>query len=194
MAAVFAGESQVLSALSSLDGRGAAIANVNSATQVVVSGASPEVERAIEQLERSGLEVRRLAVSVAWHSSFAAALGESAAGAVFSKLDVRAPCAPLLCNVTGEYFEPGASTGELKARFVSSLVAQFGARMDFPPLLRKLRSDGFGIFVEAGPRGLLTGFANDCDLSQPFVAVAADLPKKEPLRQIREAARAGEWS
>src|SRR5437773_210739 len=75
-------------------------ANVNTPEQIVISGAVPALERALEAAQAAGARVTRLAVSIASHSPL---MAEAAAefATLVDKLPLAEPAVALVGNITG---------------------------------------------------------------------------------------------
>lgn len=133
----------------------AGVANINSEGQVVISGATGAVERAVEIARERGIrKVIPLKVSGAWHSPLMA----EAAAALRDELSSRRfsdPSIPVVANVTAAYIASGDESRTLLERQVTSPVLWAAS-------MRRLVEDGCDTFVEVGPgavlQGLMKGF------------------------------------
>jgi len=126
------------------------VANRNSPGQVVVSGARPAVEAAVEAAR--GLGARRailLPVSVAAHSPLmapaAAAMRLALAAVPFAD-----PRAPLLANADGHTLTSGEACRD-------ELVEHLTTGVDWVAAVDAMRAAGVTTFIEVGPGKVLTG-------------------------------------
>ena len=147
------------------------LANRNCHSQSVVSGASAAVDAFAAWLSGRGLDSRRLAVTVAWHSPLARSLGEERARAAFSALSVRPPITPLWSSVDERIYSGAEGLSE-------SFVRQLGAPLDFISLVRRLRTAGYDRFVEVGPRRILGSFVSDILSDVSHQLSSCDLPSR----------------
>ena len=116
MAAVAATAGEVTAALAAhgLSGE-VTLANLNAPAQVVISGPTPAVDRAVAALREAGLKPRPLPVACAFHSPVVAAASDQFAGALAART-VAAPRLPVWSNRTAAPYpaDPGlirAATG-----------------------------------------------------------------------------------
>ena len=63
-------------------------------------------------------------------------------------------------------------------------IAHWAEPVRFSELIRNLYDDGVRLFVESGPRGNLSAFAEDVLRGLPFVATPANVPRRSGLTQL----------
>ncbi|MFF0226968.1 type I polyketide synthase, partial [Streptomyces sp. NPDC004629] len=128
------------------------VAAVNTADSVVVSGPRDDVDRVAEVASARGVEVTRLRVSHAFHSSaMEPMLAEFAV--VLETVAFRQPRIPIVSNLTGEI----ASAEELcSPRYWTDQVR---STVRFADGVRLLADQGVTALVELGPDGVLSGAA-----------------------------------
>ncbi len=153
MAAIIGLEEPTLEAVcreAAAPGEPVVIANYNTPDQLVISGASAAVERAMELAKARG--ARRalpLKVSAAFHSPLMQAAADGLA-----PLLADAPLAdarvPLIANVDAR---PLTAAAALRAE----LAAQVAAPVRWTAGVRRMLADGLEMFVEVGPGSVLTG-------------------------------------
>jgi [acyl-carrier-protein] S-malonyltransferase len=125
-------------------------ANLNSPTQVVISGEIAAVERACELArERGAKRAIRLEVSGAFHSplmeSAASGLGEVLAATPFADARI-----PVIANVTGDFVR---AEGDIR----KTLEAQLLAPVRWEESMHRFAAEGFRAAVELGPGSVLKG-------------------------------------
>jgi [acyl-carrier-protein] S-malonyltransferase len=125
-------------------------ANYNCPGQIVISGSTEGVEKAIEILKAKGAKMAvKLAVGGAFHSplmeSARVELEEAIHNTQFHK-----PVCPVYQNVTGR---PSSDPDEIKA----NLVAQLTSPVRWTQTVRNMISDGAAYFTEVGPGKVLQG-------------------------------------
>ncbi|MDQ2873909.1 MAG: acyltransferase domain-containing protein, partial [Actinomycetota bacterium] len=153
MAAVFASETEVASAIAAY--QELAIAAVNGPDNTVISGATAAVEEVSAALRASGTRVERLTVSHAFHSPLMDpvldALERSAGAVSFGE-----PRIDLVTNLTGERLPAGQT---LDARYLRRHARE---TVRFQDGMTSLHELGYSLFVEIGPRPVLLGMGRRC--------------------------------
>ncbi len=156
-------EAEVDAAISGIDGTVVA-ANVNTPTQIVISGDAAAVEAAVPALQTAG--ARRailLPVSGAFHSPLMAPAADGLRRALESTSIVDASI-PIVANVSAT---PLVAADDVR----NALIAQLTARVRWVESIERLRDDGYGPFVETGPGAVLHGTLKKIDPSLESVAV-----------------------
>jgi acyl transferase domain-containing protein/acyl carrier protein len=151
MAAVFASEDRVAEMLASLSGR-VAIAAVNGAESVTVSGDEQDLHHALARLSAAGIGSKPLAVTRAFHSPLLdPVLGDLQAAA--TGLQLGEPAALLVSTLTGR----PAGRDELADPAYWRRQAREPVR--FAHAVDTLVASGSTTFVEIGPGAALVGMA-----------------------------------
>lgn len=145
------------------------LANLNTPTQIVVSGEAAGVEALMELARSNGAErVVKLQVGAAFHSplmeTVQSRLGETMAGMTWKD-----PATPLASNASGELVSTGQQVRD-------ALVAQIASPVQWVACVRKLREAGCTAFLELGSGRVLTGLVRQID--PDFEGAAADTPQK----------------
>ena len=151
MAAVFAPEARVASAVEVMNAENADArlsVSADNGLHQVVSGTTAGIEALSRNFESTGVRVRRLNTTRAFHS----ALVEPALEALESSLErveVKSPSLSVISNVTGMAVEPNAKLdGQYWRRHAREAVA-------FAAGVRSLADHGVDLVVEIGPRPIL---------------------------------------
>jgi len=98
------------------------LANLNGAGQIVISGASAAVDRAITEAKAAGAKrAVRLAVSAPFHCSLMKPAAEQLAAAL-ADVAIAAPSVPVIANVTAEPTQDPAEIRQLLIRQVTAVV------------------------------------------------------------------------
>ena len=165
MAAVSASRERVeeLVAAAGLDD--VAVCNHNAPGQVVVGGATDQVERFVAHCTEQGVGAKALPVAAAFHTAHVAHAVAPFRAAV-DAVEVSAPRVPVVANTAG------ATYGDDVAGNRDVLVGQLSAPVEFVAGLEALR-DHAGIVVEFGPKQVLTGLVQRV-LGDDVVAVSTD--------------------
>lgn len=125
------------------------VANINADNQIVISGTTSAMAKAIEILENSGARTVELAVSGAWHSplmSPAVAPWKKA----LDQMTFNEPAVPIFHNVTGS---PANDVAGLKAALIDQLIRP----VRWTTCVDGLFKSGVDRFVEVGPGKVLRG-------------------------------------
>jgi [acyl-carrier-protein] S-malonyltransferase len=155
------------------------LANLNTPTQVVVSGETAGVEALMELAKDAGAErVVKLQVGAAFHSPLMESV-QSRLREVMNGLQWTDPSTPLVSNASGEVVSTAAGVNQ-------ALVAQIASPVQWVACVRKLREAGVTSFLEIGSGRVLTGLVRQIDPEAE--TTAADTPAK--LAKFAEARKA----
>ena len=134
------------------DGLACQIANDNGGGQLVISGAKPAVDRAMDAAKEAGAKrALPLPVSAPFHSAMMGPAAERMREALAAS-SLADPSVPLIANVTAE---PVRDAGEIERL----LVAQVTGRVRWRESVERLAGEGVGLAVEVGAGKVLTGLA-----------------------------------
>ena len=150
MAAVSADADAIAKALNGMEG--ITLANHNSPRQTVISGANAAVAAAIEKLAAAGLAAKPISVACAFHSPLMEPARERFA-AVLARQTFAKPHAAVFSNTLGAQYPEDPK--EIAALLASHLVRP----VKFVDEVRAMYEQGARVFVEVGPKGVLTGLA-----------------------------------
>jgi acyl transferase domain-containing protein len=165
MLAVAGAAGPVGDAVAALDG--VVIANVNAPDQTVIAGPSARLAEAQRIVEQRGLAAVRLPVAAAFHTPLVLHALEPFADAVRS-CPVRTPMIPVFANATGEPYPEDAEG------VAAQLAGQLAQPVQWASVVDGLYGAGARVFVEVGPRSVLTGLVHRILGDRPHVAVALD--------------------
>ncbi|WP_246258446.1 type I polyketide synthase [Amycolatopsis anabasis] len=142
------------------------IANHNAPNQIVLSGRSAEVDRAVESLRARAFPAKRLPVACAFHSPVVAAASAEFAADLAAE-DVRAPRRPVWANRTARAYPADADVR-------AELAGQLAAPVRFADQIEDMYAAGARVFLEVGPGKVLTGLVGTILGNRPHTAVATD--------------------
>ena len=140
------------------DHHGLTQANLNSATQVVLSGAKDGVAAAAAEAGEMKLRAIVLQVAGAFHSPFMASAREKL-GAVLEGIAFNAPRMPVLANVTGK--PHSSDPAEIKA----VMLRQVTESVHWCDCITTAINAGCNTFTEFGPGKVLSGLIRRIDKS-----------------------------
>ena len=171
MAAVIGLSAEVLIGLcdeASQAGR-VALANLNSPSQIVVSGEEAGVDRVVELAPEAGAKKAvRLQVGAAFHSELMKPVQERL-DRTMSALDWSDPQVPLASNASGELVTGGEDVHQ-------ALVAQIASPVRWVDCVRTLVEAGCTTFLELGPGRVLSGLIRQ--IEPDVEGVSADSREK----------------
>ncbi|MFF4227957.1 beta-ketoacyl synthase N-terminal-like domain-containing protein, partial [Streptomyces sp. NPDC001820] len=147
MAAISAPEERVAELLA--DRTGLVVCNRNAADQIVVGGATQEVERLVAAAKEAGLRASRLPVSAAFHTPFVGHAVDAFRSYV-DRVEVGLPGGTVFANTKGAVY------GDDIAANRKVLAEQLIHPVDFAARVEEMYAAGFRVFVEFGPKSVLT--------------------------------------
>jgi len=144
---------------------GVVLANLNCPGQLVISGETEKIAKAVELAKAKGAKrALPLPVAGAYHSPLMAA-AQPKLQAELAKMKLSAPAVPVISNVTAQ---PHGRPEEIGAR----LVEQVTSSVLWEKSMRYLLSQGFTRFIELGPGTALSGFMKRIDRNAQMLNVA----------------------
>lgn len=167
MAAIIGLESEAVSELCAraADAGSVAPANLNSPTQVVVSGEEPGVLRLLELAQEAGARrAVRLQVGAAFHSTLMRPVQQELSETTRA-LTWHDPLTPLVANCSGEVLTTGSAIRE-------ALVTQIASPVLWVDCVRSLVAAGCSTYLELGPGRVLSGLVRQ--IAPEAEVVAAD--------------------
>jgi len=155
---------------------GVVLANLNCPGQLVISGETDKIARAVELAKARGAK-RAIALPVAgaYHSPLMAG-AQPKLQAELAKVKLSAPTVPVISNVTGQAH---GGVAETSAR----LVDQVTSSVLWEKSMRQLLARGFTRFIELGPGSALSGFMKRIDKNAQMLNVA-DVASLEATAKI----------
>ena len=149
------------------------IANYNSLEQVVLAGTSTAILAIKEQLEKLGLITFLLPVSAAFHTPLMSNAKINFAEAV-KKVQFNNPQIPVYSNKTANVY-PIYNCDNIKQILVDHIVHP----VYFKDEIENIYNAGGKIFVELGPKSILTNLVKNILTDKPHVAVALNRSTKK---------------
>jgi len=131
-----------------------AVAAINGAKNIVISGEAEAISTIIDNLELQGIETKRLQVSHAFHSPLMAPmLAEFAT--IANRITYNQPLIPLISNLTVNRSDNSIATANYWVNHVSQPVK-------FAQSMETLNQAGYQVFLEIGPKPTLLGMGKQC--------------------------------
>jgi malonyl CoA-acyl carrier protein transacylase len=155
-------------------------ANRNCPIQTVIAGETKAVEAAIDKFNALGIQAVEIRVSHAFHSKIVAP-AQDAYRRFLGTLDIKAPSTPITSNVTAEYYPKDA------AEIRELLVRQIASPVEWTGQVDRMYADGVRVFVEVGPKRVLTAFVSSIlEKKEDAIALASNHPKRGGLHEFNE--------
>jgi len=176
MAAAGAGSQEVAEAIEGL--ADVWIANRNAPNQTVISGTESGIAEAGRRLAAREIRVTRFPVSCAFHSPLVAPAKERLADFLAS-CPIRTTRIDVFSNTSASPYprDPAAMVRQLSEHLVHPV--------EFSSELEAMYRAGARVFVEVGPRSVLTNLTRRILGDRPHTAVAADTSKRHGLVQLQ---------
>jgi [acyl-carrier-protein] S-malonyltransferase len=126
-----------------------AVANHNTETQIVITGTPDAVEHASQFAAAQGAKAIPLKVSGAWHSELIRGAQEDFKASL-EEVSFQVPSTPVVFNVTADSESNPDEIKEIMTRQLCSPVRWYDSVL-------KMQDEGVEVFVEVGPKKVLTG-------------------------------------
>ncbi len=180
MAAVSAPLAEVERIIATIDGY-VVIANINSPLQCVVGGVTSAVEAAIAAFLAAGFQATKIPVSHAFHTKIVAPASHPLRG-VIAGMNVKAPKIKIVANVTGLLYPV------TREEILDILAEQVASPVQFVKGMKTLYQEGARVFVEIGPKRVLSSLATDNLTDKTDVSIfSTNHPRKGGLGSFQEA-------
>jgi acyl transferase domain-containing protein len=175
MAAIDADAGTVVEILG--EAEGVNLANLNAPNQTVISGSRPAVEAAVARFAGRGIRAQLLPVACAFHSPIVAPARERLA-AFLEKTSMREPRVTVFSNSTTAAYpeDPRAIAAQLAEHLVEPV--------EFVQEIEALYAAGARIFVEVGPRNVLSGLVDQILRDRARLTVPSDIAGRPGLVQL----------
>ncbi len=157
------------------------MANLNSKKQVVLAGPTADILQAHDALKAKKYTIVKLPVSAAFHTPLVGHAQKPFAKAIRS-VKFNKPQIPVYSNATAKAYPATAKTiqKQLESHILNSVR--------FREEIENIHQDGGRIFIEFGPKNVLTKLVDNILSGEEYTAVALnENPKKDSDRLLREA-------
>ena len=157
------------------------MANLNSKKQVVLAGPTDSILKAHDALKEKKYTVVKLPVSAAFHTPLVGHAQKPFAKAI-REVKFNKPQIPVYSNATSKAYPSAAKTiqKQLESHILNSVR--------FSEEIENIYQDGGRIFIEFGPKNVLTKLVDNILADKEYTAVALnENPKKDSDLLLREA-------
>jgi len=160
-----------------LEGGGVVTANLNSPVQTVLSGPREHVEAALEWCRERDIGARMLPVACAFHSPHVAGAQQRLADTL-AQTTICTPRVPVYSNTSGEAHAP-------EPEAVGALLSEHLSRpVEFVREVEAMHRDGARVFVEVGPRSVLSGLVPQILGEREHVAIPIERSGRPALASL----------
>ena len=157
------------------------LANLNSNSQVVLAGSKSAIADVQKVLIEKGYSVVALDVSAAFHTPLVGHAQKPFASAI-QKAKFKKPKIPVFSNSTGKQYQSDP------VKIQQILAEHILNPVNFKDEIESIYAAGGSIFIEFGPKNVLTNLVNNILDGKPHVAIALNPnAKKDSDCQFREA-------
>ena len=153
------------------------IANHNAPKQVVLSGASDQIDRAVKVLGKRGIGAKKLPVSAAFHSSFVAD-AEKPFNNFLDTIKFKTGKIPVFSNSTSEVYPENIKNAR------ALLASQLARPVEFVTEIENMYNEGAVTYIEVGPGKVLTGLVSTILGDREFTAIAVDASRGKKSGQF----------
>ncbi|WZO99323.1 SDR family NAD(P)-dependent oxidoreductase [Isosphaeraceae bacterium EP7] len=159
---------------------GLTLANLNAPLQTVLSGSKSRIDAAVAWCEGREIRARLLPVSCAFHSPLVAP-AQSRLAEFLREIPIAPPRIPVYSNTTAGVYpqDPGAIAGLLGEHLVRPV--------EFVREIEAMYEAGARIFVEVGPRNVLSGLVGRILGDRPHLCSPLDVPGRSGVPQLLHA-------
>jgi len=179
MASVAAPVEKVEPELSRISGY-VAVANKNCPTQTVIAGASKSVDDAVAMFTAMGIQAVQIPVSHAFHSAIVRPVMPQYR-AFLDTLKFHSPTMPITTNVTAEFYPSDPE------KIKDLMVTQISHSVEWIKQLKTTYDSGVRLFVECGPKRVLSALAtNTLADKKDIKVVASNHPKKGGIVEFND--------
>ena len=157
-----------------------AVANKNCPTQTVIAGASKSIDDAIKMFTDMGIQAVQIPVSHAFHSDIVKpAMPQYRA--FLDTLEFHSPKMPITTNVTAEFYPSDPN------KIKDLMVTQISHSVEWIKQLRTTYESGVRLFVECGPKRVLSALAaNTLSDKKDIKVLASNHPKKGGIVEFND--------
>src|SRR5205085_7832729 len=143
------------------------VANHNAPLQSIVSGPHAGIGEAAARFAKSGIDVVRLPVAAAFHSSLVQPAQRSLA-ALIETIDWHPADVPVYSNTTARPHD--ADAAQVRRQMADHLVRP----VEFAAEIEAMHGDGARVFLEVGPKSVLSRLVAKILEGKPHAAIALD--------------------
>jgi acyl transferase domain-containing protein/NAD(P)H-dependent flavin oxidoreductase YrpB (nitropropane dioxygenase family) len=163
-----------------IESGGVVTANLNSPRQTVLSGPREHVEAAVEWCRERQIGARMLPVSCAFHSPHVAGAQQRLA-AMLAEETIAEPRIPVYSNTLGDVHPADPE------QIAATLSEHLTSPVEFVREVEAMYRDGARVFVEVGPRSVLSGLIPRILGEREHLAVAMERSGRSPLLSLLHA-------
>jgi acyl transferase domain-containing protein len=153
------------------------VANLNSPRQTVLAGTVDAIAAAVDTLSAAGIPARRIPVSCAFHSPLVQGAARLMAD-LLDRVDIQPLQIPVFSNTLA------APYPNERAEIRRILAEHITAPVRFAEQLEAMHSDGARIFVEVGPRAVLSNLTRETLSAKRPLILSIDSPDRHGVTHL----------
>lgn len=157
--------------------QGVWLANINAPQQIAIAGSSAGIALACERMRAQGIVARELSVACAFHTPIIGDAGARLA-ATATKYRFSQGHTPVYSNVNAAVLPPDP------AGLPVYLGEQLTSPVHFHDQIEAMYRDGARVFVEVGPKNVLSGLVGNILGNRTHVALPLDVPGRHGVVQL----------
>ncbi len=146
---------------------GVVLANQNSKTQTVIAGTTPAINSALALLKAKNIAAKPIETACAFHSHVVAR-AQDLFDLCLRDVAIAAPAFPVYANTTARVYDNDG------ARIRRQLGEHIVSPVRFVEQIETMYADGARVFVEVGPKRVLSGLIKNILGNQPHRTIAID--------------------
>lgn len=155
----------------------AELANLNGPEQTIIAGAADAIDHAVAYLKEQGVRAKRIPVTAAFHTSALAPAAKRLAKSL-QNVTFSVPNKTVYSNTLATpYPAKSVEIRKLLQRHIMEPVR-------FEEQMRRMRTDGYDVFVEAGPGRVLTGLIGRIFPDNPPTVLTLDASGRDGVTQF----------
>jgi malonyl CoA-acyl carrier protein transacylase len=179
MVAIMANEPRVAHAIERSGRSDISIAAVNDPNQTVVSGADEAVDAVVSALQADGIRAKRLVVSHAFHSELMDPMLDDFEK-VCQEIRFAEPVIPIVSNVYGRVVSTEIAAADYWRTHIRETVR-------FADGVRQLEKQHVNVFLEIGPKPILTASGRRCTSGDGYVWVPSLRENRDNWSQMLQS-------
>ncbi|WP_433192827.1 SDR family NAD(P)-dependent oxidoreductase [Nocardia sp. CA-107356] len=142
------------------------VCNLNAPEQTVVGGGTAAVQAFAAAAKEQGMDAQLLPVAAAFHTSYVGHAVDAFRTAVAAE-QIGVPAIPVFANSADAEYGADAEVNR------DVLVEQLSKPVAFAPRIRQMYDAGYRVFIEFGPKSVLSGLVRKILADEPDVVVVA---------------------
>jgi acyl transferase domain-containing protein/NAD(P)-dependent dehydrogenase (short-subunit alcohol dehydrogenase family)/phosphopantetheinyl transferase len=159
------------------------IANKNCPDQSVVSGKKQAIDKLANHLEKNQIICKKLPVASAYHTKLLKPCLQPFRQ-YLDKFKINNPKFPVQCNLTGKQYEVNRGFSK---KLKDTLTEHMVKPVEFIRNIEALYKNNARVFIEIGPKSILSSFVDNILGAKDHYTIATNLPNRSASEQLLHA-------